>query len=147
MIQSLLLQLISSMAGDEETLLDSLTSRQKPKSLEYMKDAFQRHIKSLPTGTLLVVVIDCLRLYCYGNREADTISILRSLVELGSNDSSHVCYFKLFLTLSGTALANKISRGCRLEKMRVVKYDDQGLVNRPHGYTDQDFTEKVLQWS
>ena len=75
MVQSLLLQLISYRVGDEETLLDSLPSQQKPKGLEDMKDAFQRHIKSLPTGTILVVVIDCLRPYCYGHREAETVSI------------------------------------------------------------------------
>ena len=147
MIQSLLLQLISYTAGDEETLLDHLPSQQKPKGPESIKDAFQRHIKSLPADTILVVVIDCLRPYCYGTREADTMSILRSLVELTSNDSSHVCCFKLFLTLSGTTLANKISRECRFDKVGVVKYDDGGFVSHPHGYTDQDFTEKVLQWS
>ena len=73
--------------------------------------------------------------------------LLRSLVELSSNDSSHACCFKLFLTLSGTALANKISRESRLEKVGVVKYDDGGVVNHRHGYTNQDFTENVLQWS
>ena len=135
----------NSSPGIEEILVDLSPSQQKPKGLVYIKDAFQKHIKSLPTGTILVVVIDCLRPYCYGAREADTISILRSLVELALNDSSLVCCFKIFLTLSGTALANKISREWRFEKVRVVKYDDGGLTNHAYGYTDQDFTEKVLQ--
>lgn len=112
--------------------------------LESLKNAFEDSVRSVSKDTTVVCVIDGLGHYYDRDRAGQTKSVLHRIVELAAQSE---CRFKLLITVSGSPLANRIGRGSKLEAGDVKEYDDGGLRNHLHGYSDRDFKEHPLKWA
>lgn len=112
--------------------------------LESLKNAFEESVRSVSKDTTLVCVIDGLGRYYDRDRAGQTKLVLQSIVERAAQSE---CRFKLLITVSGSPLANRIRLDSKLKAGDVKGYDDGGVINHLHGYSDRDFEKYALVWA
>ena len=145
MMHSLLFQLVANVSNLAGSVVKSDGSRRQDAA--GLMHTFTDLIKALPSTTTLVCVIDRLRSYCDDDRKPQMRDVLQGMLALASHIAPQQCRFKLLVTATGSQFGHRFRTEYNWDENDCMVYDDGGLMDDLHGYSERDFKKHSLTWN